>query len=394
MRNETDTPPQLGHGLKTTSSKKTDAVRFPLKTVDLSEDFLRQVIIASGSETTYQGHPTTLLMPDGKTMYCVWTYGHGGKCGPLKRSDDGGRTWSELLPVPGSWETVRNCPTIFRLTDPAGVSRLFVFAGQGADECIHSSFSEDGGLTWSAMRSLGMKAVMPFCTIVPVDGGRRLLGLTNIRRPSADPATDPWTNVIAQSHSEDGGFSWSPWKVILDDPEMKFCEPWLVPSPEKIGGRARQWACLIRENIHGISHVITTTDEGRSWSSPRTLPAGLAGDRHIARYAPDGRLVVVFRDRAHGSGTTNNFVAWVGRYEDLLGGGEGDYRIKLLHSHADFDCGYPGLEVLPDGTFVATTYIKYRPDAAKHSVVSTRFTLAETDAQFPSLSSTPIHVHA
>jgi hypothetical protein len=37
------------------------------------------------------------------------------------------------------------------------------------------------------------------------------------------------------------------------------------------------------------------------------------------------------------------------------------------------------MERLPDGTIVATTYIKYRPGNEKHSVVSTRFTIAEID---------------
>jgi hypothetical protein len=37
------------------------------------------------------------------------------------------------------------------------------------------------------------------------------------------------------------------------------------------------------------------------------------------------------------------------------------------------------MERLPDGTIVATTYIKYRPGRAKHSVVSTRFKIEETD---------------
>ena len=35
--------------------------------------------------------------------------------------------------------------------------------------------------------------------------------------------------------------------------------------------------------------------------------------------------------------------------------------------------------LLPDGTIVATTYIKYRKEEKKHSVVNTRFTLKETD---------------
>ncbi len=58
-----------------------------LPVVDLSQDTARHVIIAQGTEEVYQGHPTTLLLPDGKTMFCVWTQGHGGPCGPMKRSE-------------------------------------------------------------------------------------------------------------------------------------------------------------------------------------------------------------------------------------------------------------------------------------------------------------------
>jgi hypothetical protein len=38
------------------------------------------------------------------------------------------------------------------------------------------------------------------------------------------------------------------------------------------------------------------------------------------------------------------------------------------------------MELLPDGTIVATTYVKYASGKEKHSVVSVRFNLATTDA--------------
>src|SRR4029078_11756021 len=97
-----------------------------------------------------------------------------------------------------------------------------------------------------------------------------------------------------------------------------------------------------------------------------------------AVYAPDGRLVVVFRDMGSKSPTRNHFVVWVDRYEDILAGREGDYKIKLLHSHKGSDCGYPGLELLPDGTLVATTYVKYRAGSAQNFWVSVTFFLDET----------------
>ncbi|MCW0219243.1 MAG: glycoside hydrolase, partial [Prosthecobacter sp.] len=259
--------------------------------VDLSADTSRQVVIAQGTAEVYQGHPTTVLLPDGKTMFCVWTYGHGGGCGPMKRSDDGGKTWSELLPVPENWATTRNCPALYYLTDPQGVSRLFVFAGQGPggtrqpdNGTMNQAYSLDQGKTWTPMKSNDLTCVMPFCTIMPVDGGKRLIGLSNTRRPGE--TKDTKSNIVTQSESTDGGLTWSPWRVLVDLGDLKPCEPEVIRSPD-----GKQLLCLIRENIRTEgSHYITSNDEGRTWSQVKTLPPGLHGDRHKAQYAPDGRL--------------------------------------------------------------------------------------------------------
>ncbi|MBN1420316.1 MAG: exo-alpha-sialidase [Planctomycetes bacterium] len=125
---------------------------------------------------------------------------------------------------------------------------------------------------------------------------------------------------------------------------------------------------------------MTSDDEGETWTAARELPASLGGDRHLARYAPDGRLVVAFRDVAKGSPTYGDFVAWVGTYDDIVKGREGQYRVLLISSPKKLDLGYPGLEVLPDGTFVATTYAVLAP-GEKHAVASVRFRLEEIDAR-------------
>ena len=354
-----------------------------LPVVDLSQDITRHVIIAQGSEEVYQGHPTTLLMPDGKTMYCVWTHGHGGTAGPLKRSDDGGKTWSEELSVPENWWKVKNCPAIYRLADPQGVARLIVYAGQAPDGTMQQSVSTDEGKTWSPMESNRLVCVMPFCTILPVEGGKKLIGLSNIRRPGE--TKDKKSNVVTQSESTDGGLTWSPWRILVDLGVLVPCEPEVVRSPD-----GKQLLCLMRENIRTEpAHFITSDDEGKTWSEVKALPPGLHGDRHKAVYAKDGRLVIAFRDTGIQSPTRNHFVAWVGHYEDIVSGKDGDCKIKLLHSHKGSDCGYPGVELLPDGTLVATTYIKYRPGAEENSVVSTRFKLAETDKAEKTTDATP-----
>jgi hypothetical protein len=352
-------------------------------TFDLSDDTGRQTVVAHGTDSIYQGHPTTVLLPNGKSILAVWTVKHGGFCGPMKRSDDGGKTWSELLDVPKNWKTARNCPAIYSLPAPSGKKTLFVFAGadQELNE-MHQSYSTDLGLTWSPMKNNGLgPASMPFCTIIPVNDGKKLIAMTNIRRPGEK--VEKKSCILVQSESYDGGFTWRPWKTVLDIPGLKVCEPQIIRSPS-----GRQLLCLIRENAKRTSLYMTSDDEGATWSKPKPVAYGLSGDRHQAKYMADGRLVVVFRDTGKGSPTRNHFVAWVGHYDDIAEGRKGEARFKLLHSFKGGDCGYSGLEVLPDQTLVATTYIKYREGTAQNSVVSVRFKLDDArDTRYPVLYS-------
>lgn len=366
----------------------------PIPLIDLSGESDRHVIVAAGTEETYYCSPTTVLMPDGRTMFCAFSYEHGGRCGPLVKSTDGGLTWSGLLPVPESWGTVQNCPAIYRLTDPQGTARLLVFAGRagrqlraGPENTMHQAHSEDGGRTWTPMASNDLECVMPFCSIVPTDGGARLLGITNIRRGEDPNARRPMTpgghagNRIAQSISEDGGLTWSRWRIVLDCPPRIPGEPELIRSPD-----GRQLLCLLRDNTGRWEYTsrslfITSDDEGETWSGPRELPLGLTGDRHRHRYTRDGRLLVSMRNTAPGCPQPGDLSLWVGAYDDILAGRQGAYRVRLLTSHAGVDGSYSSIERLPDDTFAVTAYVKYRPGAERQSIVSVRFTLAELDAR-------------
>lgn len=341
-----------------------------LPVVDLSQDTSRQVMIAPGTATVYQGHPTTLRMPDGRTLFCVWTTGHGGPCGPMARSDDGGRTWTRMDDtLPPGFQRHRNCPSLYRLVGPGGKERLWVFS---ASPDMPRLVSEDGGKTWREMPPLGerFRCVMTFSSMVRLRDGR-YVGLYH-RGPGG--ADRPPLEVL-QSITADGGVTWSDPRVVARVDGKNPCEPFAFRSPD-----GKELGCLLRENTHkGRSLMMFSRDEAQTWSKPTDTPWGLTGDRHMGITAPDGRLVIAFRDQAPNSPTRGHFVAWVGTYDDIRAGRPGQYRIKLLHSYAGGDCGYPGLERLPDGTIVATTYIKYRPGAEKNSIVSTRFTLEECD---------------
>ena len=130
---------------------------FPL--VDLSQETARHVVVAEGTPEVYQGHPTTVALPDGKTIFCVWCVNHGGAAGPMARSDDGGRTWTRLDgSLPEGYRTHQNCPSIYRMVDPQGKARLWVWSaakGTRQGEPMPSIMSEDDGKTWREMPPLG-----------------------------------------------------------------------------------------------------------------------------------------------------------------------------------------------------------------------------------------------
>ena len=75
-------------------------------------------------------------------------------------------------------------------------------------------------------------------------------------------------------------------------------------------------------------------------------------------------------------------MAWVGRYEDIVSGREGQYRVRLKDNTKGSDCAYPGVEVLPDGTFVLTTYGHWTVGEPPW-ILSVRLKLEELDRLAP-----------
>ena len=347
-----------------------------LPIVDIAHETSRHVVIAAGSDAIYQGHPTTAVADDG-TMFCVWTINHGGKCGPMARSEDGGRTWTrcdELMPP--EYRSHSNCPTLQRIPRRDGRANLAVFSNtKGGCGII---ISEDDGRHWKAAPVAALSAGMPPTGLVALkDGSVALFGqVRNNRSVHTDRPTDDQS--VWMSISRDAGWTWSPMRVVASMPEKNLCEPFALRSPD--GG---ELALLMRENRHrGRSMMCFSRDEGNTWTRPVDTCWGLSGDRHEGVQLADGRLFIAFRDRAIGASTYGQYMGWVGSYDDLRNARAGDFRIHLLHHRgvggfAACDTGYSGVEVLNDGTIVCTTYMRYWDDARRHSVVSTRFRMDE-----------------
>jgi len=341
-----------------------------IPTVDLSGETHRQVVL-DREPGQYLGHPTTVLLEDGETMLAVYPKGHGAGAIVLQRSTDGGRTWSGRLPVPENWSTSQEVPTVYRVVDAGGVRRLLLFSGLYP---IRMAVSQDDGDTWTPLAPIGdFGGIVAMASMVRLADGRYMAFFHDDGRFLDGSGARGEFRVYA-TVSADGGLTWGPPRGIAHRPDVDLCEPGVVRSPD-----GRRLAALLRENRRvADSFVIFSDDEGASWSEPQELPATLTGDRHVARYAMDGRLVITFRDMAPGSPTRGDWVVWVGAYDDLERGGTGQYRVRLMDNTDSWDAAYAGLERLPDGTFVSTSYGHWREGEDPY-IVSVRFTLTELD---------------
>jgi len=340
--------------------------------IDLAGDTQRQVIV-DREPGQYLGHPTTVLLEDGRTIIAVYPKGHGRGAIVMKRSTDGGRTWSERLPTPENWATSQEVPTIFRVVDRQGVRRLILFSGLFP---IRMAVSEDDGTTWTPLEPIGdFGGIVAMASVERLaDGSYMALFHDDGRFLRGEGVRTAFR--VYKTVSRDGGLTWGEPEVVAHRPDVDLCEPGLIRSPN-----GSQIALLLRENSRTRNaFVVFSDDEGVTWSVPQELPAPLTGDRHTGRYAPDGRLVITFRDMAYASTTKGDWVAWVGTYDDIVAAREGQYRVRLMDNKDSWDAAYPGLELLPDGTFVGTTYGHWL-DGEEPYIVSVRFTVEELDAR-------------
>jgi hypothetical protein len=365
---------------------------YSIPVVDISAETQRQVVV-DREKGQYLGHPTTVLLEDQKTMLAVYPKGHGRGAIVYKRSEDAGLSWSQRLPTPENWQSSLEVPTLHRVVDAAGRKRLILFSGLHP---IRMAVSEDDGANWSPLKPIGnYGGIVAMASLIGLktpghylaffhDDGRFIRGGDSDKYRISSPhapgyaasSGKPWRFWVYTCLSRDGGLNWSAPTPIAMLPDANLCEPGALRSPD-----GKQIAVLLRENSRKYnSFVIFSNDEGQTWTQPRELPAALTGDRHVAKYAPDGRLFISFRDTTHVSATKGDWVGWVGRYEDIVKGSEGQYRVRIMDNKKGQDCTYPGIELLPDGSFVTTTYGHWT-EGEEAYVVSVRFKLAELDAK-------------
>ena len=372
----------------------------------------------------YMAHPDSVLLENGDIL-SMYPSGHGRGAVRTKISTDGGESWTgEVENTPESWVDSQETPTVYRLkfTDGKTGDKLIMISAnpkwtdmettKGGFNC---SVSTDEGRTWSEFEHF--YGVDDENGVVPIVA---MASLTQLKENGE--FTDKWMGFFHDSEfynyktiltfDEEGNMHWSaPEKYFAQhreiEKETNMCEVEVIRSDM---GKGDELCLITRSNSKRANSLISfSTDEGETWSEPVSAPAALNGERHKADYTPDGRLFITFRSIERGKKAEENasigetrgwisegLVAWVGTYDDLKNGTEGQYRIKLAHIYKDWqfrstysanaDTGYCGNVVLEDGTIVTSSYGKYSPWervskglALKTYICSKRINLADTD---------------
>lgn len=384
-------------------------------------EYLYKLSVVDNSKD-YMAHPDSVLLRDGNIL-TVYPAGHGKGAVLNKISTDGGISWNETVTdTPKSWENSLETPTVYRLEFTDGTEKLILISANpkwpnmstpGGFEC---SISEDEGKTWTEFkRFYGNESSTPVVPIVA------MASLTRLKENGQ--FVDKWMGFFHDSDfynyktiltfDEDGNMQWSaPEKYLAPHREIEksaqMCEIEVIRSDK---GQGDELCLIARSQSKKINTMVAfSTDEGSTWSEPKEAPAALNGERHKADYTSDGRLFITFRSIERGNKAYINskrvdrpkgwisegLIAWVGTYEDLKNGSEGDYRIKIAHIYnddqkepeyyANADTGYCGNVVLADDTIVTSSYGKYSPDektsdgkALKTYICSKRINLKDTD---------------
>ena len=383
---------------------------YDLTTVDNSKD--------------YMAHPDSVLLKNGNIL-TVYPAGHGKGAVLNKVSTDGGISWSETVDgTPKSWEDSLETPTIYRLEFADGTpDKLILISANpkwpnmttpGGFEC---SISLDEGQTWSEFqRFYGNDSSTPVVPIVA------MASLTRLKENGE--FVDKWMGFFHDADfynyktiltfDKDGNMHWSAPEKYLSahrdiEKSAQMCEVEVIRSDK---GQGDELCLISRSQSKKINSMIAFSyDEGKTWTEPKEAPSALNGERHKAEYTSDGRLFITFRSIERGPKAAANaktttdkkrgwisegLIAWVGTYDDLKNGTEGDYRIKLAHIYSDTqkkpeyyaeaDTGYCGNVVLEDDTIVTSSYGKYRPtektsdgSTLRTTICSKRINLKDTD---------------
>ncbi|MGI8783869.1 MAG: sialidase family protein [Acidobacteriota bacterium] len=343
-----------------------------------------------GTRRANSTFPSIAILPD-KSLLASYRVGStkdsDDEAIELRRSADGGRTWSEpVAPFSSSVEGRRGSLKLVYVTPLSGQHLLA--AGMWVDReaypgcplfnsrtegCLPMqillSDSFDLGRTWSDWRELPL----------PYELGPPSLTNPILRLPSGDLAVSietnksylddsTWYQRVVYAWSNDLGRTWGPPSTVSQDPTAR------IFNWDQRAGVAPDWRLVSfswtydrQTNRYLNVHRRVSRDEGHTWSEPEDL--GFTDQPSHPAILSDGRIVVAWVDRFQSRSIRARSAAAIDApftsdteavlYESAApvasatgGGDTGD----LLAEMGLWNFGLPFAEALPDGDVLVLYY--------------------------------------
>jgi len=262
--------------------------------------------------------PSVATLPDGSLLATCRT-GSTKDCDDesveLRRSTDGGRTWSEpRTPFSTTLKGRHGSLKVCYLT-PLGGTRVIACAmwvdreafpgkplfNEQTEGCLPMivlvADSNDLGETWSGWRVLSLPESLgpPSLTspLLRLPSGKLVVSIES-NKPYLDASK--WYQHVAYADSDDDGQTWSEAVTVCQDPTGRIFN-WdqragVGPNGEIV---TFSWTYDRDAQKYVNVHRRISRDEGRTWTPPEDL--GFADQPSRPAILPDGRVVLAWVDR-------------------------------------------------------------------------------------------------
>ena len=335
--------------------------------------------------------PSVTVLPDG-TLLAVYRIGKSkdsdGSVTELRRSRDGGRTWSAPeTPFASAFQGVRGSLQVVYVTPlDQGLLATALWVDRKAypgqplfhaetEGCLPMRIlvanSSDDGRWWSDWREVAVTPDVgaPSLTspAVRLASGRIIISIET-NKPYLDRS--PWLQRVVHCESVDGGMTWTAPRTVCQDASgaIFHWDQRLAAAP---GARlaAFSWTYDKAANRYLPIRRHISRDEGQTWSTDQLDFADQPA--HPAVF-PDGRTVLAWVDRygsrsirARRAQTIDGVfepASEVVLYEAAAPARQTDDTAGLLTDMSLWSFGLPYAEALPDGRSVLVVYYAGAPN--------------------------------